>query len=299
MTKTMNVNEAMLYAAQEDCKKRIEKDEIRNRNIGEFKSILGACIAFFIMALVGLRIGYPEFFLEPAETEVQTQTQENTIVKEIEIDNNIVDSESNKHSTLKETMGVSYETVYVTAEDNTAENTSENKTIENEFSEETANLYDIEEWEINLLVQAVQHETGCSPDFYPYGDYDTVQQYMAASILNRIGQPGFGTNYTTAYSVYDVLANPIQYGSLLWEIDGFDPYDYRTRQNVLAVINGEAWTPDNLYFERCSYIGEDYWSAQDSFYGQYNYNPNLYISYMSLTSEGRYIIFACNPGGAY
>ena len=152
-------------------------------------------------------------------------------------------------------------------------------------------------YQINLLVQAVQHETGNSPEFYPNGDFDIVQQYMAASIINRIGQPGFGAEGTTPTSVWEVLNNPIQYGNMLNELSWFDAYDERTRANVLAVINGTVYTPKNLYFERCSEINEDYWSAMESFYNQYN--TGIVIDYMSPTAEGRYIIFASNPGGAY
>ncbi len=155
------------------------------------------------------------------------------------------------------------------------------------------------ESEICILCQAVQHETGTNPDFFPNGDFDIVQQYMAASILNRIGQPGFGSNYTTANSLYEVLANPIQYGNMLWELDQFAPYDERTLDNIYRVLTGTANIPAFLYFERCSNVGEDYWSAQNSFYEQYGYDSTIKVAYMSQTLEGRFIIFATNVNGAY
>lgn len=157
----------------------------------------------------------------------------------------------------------------------------------------------ISEDELRLLVQAVQHETGSDPAFYPNGDFDIVQQYTAASILNRIGEPGFGSGYSTPYNLYDVLSNEEQYGNITNELWNYNPYDARTQHNVELVLKGEAYIPDNLYFERCSFVGEDYYSAQDSFYNQYGYNSSISIFYMSYTEEGRYIIFATNVNGAY
>jgi len=231
---------------------------------------------------------------------VETVRDNNWVVAKNKESNNIgsTNKGNNSREMFVEVGNVSYdvETVYVTLPD------EEISTEWDYSSEEESNVSmgytGLSDWDIDLLVRAVQHETGNNPWFYPNGDFDTVQQYMAASILNRIGQPGFGTDYTTAYSVYDVLANPVQYGSLIWEIDGFDAYDERTRQNVYAVLNGTAYTPTALFFERCSYPGEDYWSATSSFYANFG-NPNVSIAYMTITQEGRYIIFATNPGGAY
>lgn len=173
-------------------------------------------------------------------------------------------------------------------------------------NEETSNEsynYGLTDWEINMLVQAVQHETNFDPTFYVNGDIDTVQQLMAASIINRIGQPGFGTNYTTPTNLSEVLANSEQYGNILYELNYFDANDARTRQNVMAVLNGEVWVPDDLYFERCSSYGEDYWTAQANFEAMYN---NCYTYYTSETWEakdyygtGVFIMFGGNPNGAF
>ena len=177
------------------------------------------------------------------------------------------------------------------------EDSRETKTKEQQASPE-AN-YSLTEAEISMLCQAVQHETGSDPSFYICGDFDTVQQYMAASIINRIGQSGFGVDYTTPNSLYDVLANSVQYGNMLWELSQFNAYDERTRSNVYAVLNGTANVPAYLYFERCSYVGEDYYSAKNSFYEQYGYESTIQVAYMSQTVEGRFIIFATNINGAY
>lgn len=152
------------------------------------------------------------------------------------------------------------------------------------------------EAEICMLVQAVQHETKI---FESYSNYDMIQQYMAASIVNRIGEDGFGTDYSTAYTVYDLLANSSQYDNIIEELDYFDAYDYTTRQNVYKVLNGSADTPEYLYYERCSEIGEDFYTAQNNFYAEYPECTEMQIVYMELSSEGRYIIFGTNPYGAY
>jgi len=181
--------------------------------------------------------------------------------------------------------------------DTIIENTEENSIVEE--ANETEEISGLNEYEIGTLVQAVLHETGGNPDFYPNGDYDIVQQLMAASILNRVGEPGFGNGYTTPNSVDEVLSNSIQYGNIMNELYGFDAFDERTRNNVMAVLTGATYIPNTVYFERCSEIGEDYYSAQASFYNQYREDASVSIYYMAPTLEGRYIIFAMNPNGAY
>ena len=282
MTETMRIVdlETLRDLAIADCKRR--KAETMKSNLLRVARKLSA-IAVVVALGSTIAMGISADKNKNAETDNKTQAGETEKTNDSKAASNYVEK-------YVELSNISYDLEAVDVVLPEEETSTEWSATSN---------YSLSDWEIDLLVRAVQHETGSNPDFYPNGDFDTVQQYMAASILNRVGQPGFGTDYTTAYSVYEVLANPVQYGSLLWEIDSFDPYDYRTRQNVLAVINGQTWIPDHLYFERCSYVGEDYWSAQDSFYAQYGYNPNINIAYMSLTQEGRYIIFATNPGGAY
>lgn len=167
---------------------------------------------------------------------------------------------------------------------------------ESEIKETENNNYSLTEEDLCLLVQAVQHETKI---FEESPAYTAIQQYMAASIINRLGTPGFGPGYSTSYSIYDLLSNTVQYENMLWETSLYDPYDATTRANVNAVLNGTASTPLYLYYERCSNVGENYYSAQENFYANYPECTEMKIVYMEQSSEGRYIIFACNPYGAY
>ena len=167
---------------------------------------------------------------------------------------------------------------------------------ESEIKETENNNYSLTEEDLCLLVQAVQHETKI---FEESPAYTAIQQYMAASIINRLGTPGFGPGYSTSYSIYDLLSNNVQYENMLWETSLYDPYDATTRANVNAVLNGTASTPLYLYYERCSNVGENYYSAQNNFYANYPECTEMKIVYMEQSSEGRYIIFACNPYGAY
>jgi hypothetical protein len=247
------------------------------------------------LLMVGLRVGYPELF----STSVETEKKANTMITDIETENNIVNADETTSLTQATEIQPETEKPYFPYSETITEEISKDENIEKEDSNTVYGSYSLSDSEIDMLVKAVQHETGDNPDFYPYGDYDVVQQFMAASILNRIGISGFGDGYTTPNNLYEVLENPIQYGNILNELDYFDANDTRTRNNVMAVLGGYAYTPENLYFERCSEVNEDYWSAQDSFYSQYGYNSSISIAYMSLTQEGRYIIFATNPNGAY
>lgn len=167
----------------------------------------------------------------------------------------------------------------------------------------TDNLYGLTDWEIDMLVQAVQHETNNDPNYYVNFDLNKVQQLMTASIVNRIGQPGFGVGYTTPSNLGEVLENSYQYDNILNELNYFNPNDETTRKNVLAVLTGAVWVPSDLYFERCSSYGEDYWTAQENFENEYN---NCYTYYISETWEnkndcgtGVFIIFGGNPSGAF
>ncbi len=286
MTDTMVKNEARDLREAAICDLKNRKQQVQSRRLHTLSvrvSAFAVILSVVFVVYLGLKISTKteKIVEETPQTGIETTapTAEPT-------DGNIVIIFEDATSSIAE-----YET--------TTEEFVSNEAIEEETTENTSNSYNLTETEINLLVQAVMHETGANPDFYPFGDFDIVQQYMAASILNRIGQPGFGMGFSTAYTLYDVLANTNQYDTLLWELDSFDPYTERCRNNVLSVLNGYAYTPDFLYFERCSMVGEDYWSAQESFYAQYGYNSSIQIAYMTLTKEGRYLIFATNPYGAY
>ena len=291
MTDATTGNNVLLTAAKNDCQKRTE----HARKLEDLKQLISCFFISIALLMVGLQSGYPELFCDSVEAGAKANAYVNA-----EKENNIANAnETQNEEMISQATEIQPETEPYNEPITDAVTYEEN--IENEDTSElvTTSSYSLSDAEIDMLVQAVQHETGANPSFYPNGDYDVIQQYMAASIINRIGQPGFGDGYTTPNSLYEVLANPVQYGSMVWELDWYDANDTRTRNNVMAVLNRYAYTPENLYFERCSEVGEEYWSAQDSFYSQYGYNSSISICYMSLTQEGRYIIFATNPAGAY
>ncbi|MBR0351000.1 MAG: hypothetical protein IJH76_04195 [Clostridia bacterium] len=174
------------------------------------------------------------------------------------------------------------------------------------------------EEDVNLLTQAVLHETAI---FIGKPDCDKIMQYMAASIYNRIGQEGFGPDMSYADCLTTVLSNRGQYKNILNELAQFDPYEETARRNVLTVLKGEAKTPKYLYFEDCSDIyyidldatesyvdsdGDLIWTyeaakadAEKEFKSHYSSAKEFTVSYSALSPEGRFIMFGCNPYGAY
>lgn len=118
--------------------------------------------------------------------------------------------------------------------------------------------------EMNLIVLAVQHEVGNSPDYYPGYDFDTIQKYMASVIINRVKSEQFPD------TVSDVLQQPGQFMSLS-ELSSFNENDERTKANVIEVLKGNF--KSNTLFERSSLTV-----------------PNG-VKYYAITSDGRYLIF--------
>lgn len=90
----------------------------------------------------------------------------------------------------------------------------------------------VTEYEIDLMVQAVQHEVGASEWFFPDADIDYIQQCMARVIVNKVGTPLCGD------TIYSTL---ILSGHFMTEedLEGIDPKEERTRKNVLTVLRGE------------------------------------------------------------
>lgn len=99
--------------------------------------------------------------------------------------------------------------------------------------EENDKYDDIQEWEINLGCQMIQHELGSDEKFFPGYDFDELQQGEAIIIFERRGTHGWKT-------IADVLLAPNQFISSLDELSGFDPYEPRTRENVMKVLRGEV-----------------------------------------------------------
>lgn len=151
----------------------------------------------------------------------------------------------------------------------------------------------ISDTDMDMLVLAVQHETGLNPGYYPDEDFDLLQQAMASVIWNRIGKPGF------ADSLEDVLSQEGQFDGLLDDIkniDGlananqFNVNDSRTRKNCIAAINGELYNGEKILFERCSIDESSLWEAWRNM--QSCYSKQLSLVYSFETSDGRWIMFA-------
>jgi hypothetical protein len=286
MTNETTINSMLLEAAKLDCQKRTE----HARRIDDLKQMLCWFLLVMAFVMVGLRLGYPELTSGSVKTNTTVTTETKREANIVEVD------EPQDEGMMSQATEIQPETendlLY-------SEPTSEqvvNETAEANEPETGTRILSLSDYDLCLLTQAIQHETLI---FQGYSNYDMIQQYMAASILNRLGERGFGTNYTTAYTIIDLLSNYSQYENILWELDYFDAYDSTTRRNIEAVLNGTAYTPQNLFYERCSDIGVDYWTAQNNFYAEYPEAYSMQIVFMELSPEGRYIIFAVNPYGAY
>lgn len=101
----------------------------------------------------------------------------------------------------------------------------------------------ITEYEIQLMVRAVQHEVGKGDWFFPDADFDYVQQCMARVIVNKVGTTGCGD---TIYSTLILSGHFMKKEALFQteikdgqEVERFDPYNETTRRNVLTVLRGE------------------------------------------------------------
>lgn len=173
----------------------------------------------------------------------------------------------------------------------------EHLVIEDRFEAETHNLLEkstfvdsnniptiLTEEEISLVVQAVQHEVGTDPNFYLGYDYDFdyIQQCMARVIINRIGRDGFGN------TLMEVLTKPKQFMPIE-NLSSFDPYDERTRRNVLAVINGIDNISNDVLFEM-SYKSHDLDRNMENMESQIGCKLSAY--FYVFTAEGRMLIFA-------
>lgn len=149
--------------------------------------------------------------------------------------------------------------------------------------------------ELDILVLAVQHEVGKSPEYFPTANFDQIQQAMASVIVNRIGNETFGK------TLEEVLNQENQFTGLLDDIshpesfdnkDQLDVNDERTRENCLKVLNGTSKLNNNdqLLFERCTLTEEDLQDAWKEM--QSGYISKLFLHYAFKTADGRYIMFA-------
>ncbi len=155
-----------------------------------------------------------------------------------------------------------------------------------DIDEESSSQYPISatEAEIQLVVQAVQHEVGCDPTYFQGYDFDVIQQCMAKVILNRVGRTGF------ADTIDGVIDQPGQFMPRS-QLTKFSPTEERTRKNVIAVLNGDAsQIPDNLIFEM-SFTSSDVERNLGVMERQVG-DVELYYDGMARSADGRYLYFA-------
>ena len=137
--------------------------------------------------------------------------------------------------------------------------------------------------ELGMIVQAVQHEVGTHENFYPNADLDFIQQCMARVIINQVGRPGYGFHDT----VYEVLAHPGHFMPLE-ELEPYDPAEPRTLSNVLTVLRGEDSISKDVIFEM-SFLTLDLNRVLEIMEEQVG-KVNIYFS--TVTAEGRLLVFA-------
>lgn len=148
----------------------------------------------------------------------------------------------------------------------------------------TAFSFPIYDWELDLIVKAVQHEVGNNPSYFPGYDFDYIQQCMAGVILNHVGKPDF------AGSVYGVLTDPGHFMPLE-NLARFSATDKQTLKNVLAVIYGKVHIDSNVIFEM-SFTSPDMGTNQnkmESLVGK------VEIYHTAVTADNRYLVYASNP----
>lgn len=205
--------------------------------------------------------------LSPHEATEGKDIVENTIVKK---DTSDIISKKDKSSDAYRPESNSI--VSTTKEENLIAST-----LEDNF------IVPVTEYEIGLIVQAVQHEVGAWEDFYPDADLDEVQQIMARVIINQVGLPDSGD------SIYDVLFLHPGHFMPIEELEGIDPYEERTRRNVLKVLRGEdshssKVTIEMSFSRSCTF--EDSIEVMESQVGPVN--PYFW----TITAEGRLLMFA-------
>lgn len=221
-----------------------------------------------------------------------------------------VDSSRGENSSkpTDESLGVAEESIV----------SSESETEKDDEDEKMDYYVDVSDYEVDLLILAVQHETG-------HGVFDNyVQQAMTKVFLNQYTDSSFGNS-----SLYDTFGNTEQFDTLLQEVeyvkycldngwdleaagvpnaDLYNLYDQQTRENVFAVLTQNDCLPDDLVIECCSYTSDPA-EAKASFYNRFD-GPYVQLLYMvprygvyydEYGNQNSYIInyvmFGTNPYG--
>lgn len=139
----------------------------------------------------------------------------------------------------------------------------------------------ITEADIAWIVKAVQHEVRSSGCNFPNADIDEVQQIMTRVIINRVGLPDFGD------SIEEVLFS----GQFMPKeaLKDFDPFEERTRRNVLTVLRGEDSQSSKVIFEMS--FEEDHTFEESIEIMEKGVGPVIPYFWTTLSNE-RLLIFA-------
>lgn len=96
--------------------------------------------------------------------------------------------------------------------------------------------------ELDMLVQAIQHEVTCDEAAFPDEDLDKIQQCMARVIINQVLDDEFKD------TIYGVLSDPGHFMPLE-NLEAFDPHDERTLKNAMTVLKGEDSHSSKIFYE--------------------------------------------------
>lgn len=311
MRRYIQLTDSMAKLIISSCSNQTPSGVCRNFDYKKFKRLartLRAIPAVFILIVCMSVWGFTTW-LGSSDTNDRKLTAElpTTQIHQLQdVDSSRRDESSSKPT--DENLGV--------AENSTESSESE---IEKDEDDEKAEYYvDVSDYEIDLLILAVQHETG----HHVFENY--VQQAMTKVFLNQYTDPSFGNS-----SLYNTFGNTEQFGTLLSEVeyikycydngwdletagvpnaDLYNLYDQQTRDNVFAVLTQNDCLPDDLVIECCSYTSDPA-EAEACFYDRFE-GPYVQLLYMVprygvyYDENGNtnsyvinYVMFGTNPYG--
>lgn len=136
--------------------------------------------------------------------------------------------------------------------------------------------------ELDMLVQAIQHEVTCDEAAFPYEDLDKIQQCMARVIINQVLDDEFKD------TIYGVLSDPGHFMPLENLVE-FDPHDERTLKNAMIVLKGEDSHSSKIFYEG-SFKSFNLKNNLAEMEFQVGHPVKPYLT--TVTSENRLFIFA-------